>query len=304
VSAAQRRPAKGVSSQPDRRGAFGGFLTPRPAVDVGMPTMRSSFVRGLAAVLSTPAVVVAIPVVLAIVWLAVVAAGYQGPFVLLAHTFALPPVGTATDVSVAARAFPGTAILAIALTIVFRAIIVSAVTGVAVQSLRNGRVDRWVWLPALRSFRASLAVSLASLSVLFLAQLISAFLGGVGGFGLFLQIGAFVLGITAFTYAPVIAATEERRLVDTLSRSWRAARIPGTGGLSLATLYVLPSLMVLLAAPALPGGALGVNPSVGAWIFVIVVNVLHVSVAVMYAYRYLSIAEHVPEPAVPATRPR
>ncbi|HSL11524.1 MAG TPA: hypothetical protein VLA82_09455 [Actinomycetota bacterium] len=288
----------------ERGGAFGGFLTPRPAVDVGMPTMRSSFVRGLAVVASTPGVVIAIPVVLALVWLGAVAAGYQGPFVLLAHTFALPPVGTASDVSVAARTFPGAAIVAVAVTIVFRALVVAAVTGVAVRSLRDGRVDRWVWVPALRSLRAAVAVSLASVSVLFLAQLIGAFLGGAAGFGLFLQIGAFVLGITAFTYAPVIAATEDRRLADALSRSWRAARIPGTGGLSLATLYVLPSLMVLLAAPALPGGDLGVNPTVGAWIFVIVTNLIHVSVAAMYAYRYLSIADHVPEPPAPAPRRR
>jgi hypothetical protein len=297
----QHPPSKPVPAKPERRGVLGGFLTPRPAVDVGMPSMRSSFVRGAVTMLSTPGVMVAVPVVLALVWLAVLSVGYQGPFVVLAHAFALPPVGTATDVSVAARAVPSAAIVAVGVTIVFRTLVVAGVTGVAVQALRTGRADRWWWVPAIRSIRASLAVSLASVSVLFLAQLVGALLGGAGGLGLFLQIGAFVLGVNAFAYAPVIAATENRRLIEALSRSWRAARVPGTGGLALATLYVLPSLALLLAAPALPGGTVGVNPSVGAWVLVIVVNVIHVSVSAMYAYRYLSIADAVPEPAPRAT---
>ena len=269
--------------------------------------MRSSFVRGLVTMLATPGVVIAIPSVLAVVWLAAVAVGYQGPFVVLAHAFALPPVGTATDVSVAARAFPGAAIAAVGVTIVFRTLVIAAFTGVAVQALRSGRADRWAWVPAFRSLPAAFAVSLASVSVLFVAQLIGALLGGAGGLGFFLQIGAFVVGVNAFAYAPAIAATEDRRLIESLSRSWRAARVPGTGGLSLATLYVLPSLALLLAAPALPGGAVGVNPSTGAWVLVIAVNVLHVSVSAMYAYRYLSIADRVPEPvprAVSASRRR
>ena len=288
-----------------RRGGLGSFLAPKPTVDVGMPSIRASFVRGLAATLSTPFLVVGIPALVLVEWLAVVAAGFQGPFVLFAHAAALPPVGTAIDLSVAARATADAPLVGVVIAILLRAVVLAIVAAASVQAVRDGRVTPWVWVPALRALPACLAVSIASVSLLFAAQPLGALLGGAGGLGLFLQIGLFVLGVSYFGYAPVIAITEERRLTDVLSRAWRAARIPGAGALTLAALYVIPSLAVLFSAPVLPGGELGVNPSVGAWVLVVVVNLLHAAVAATLAFRYLSIADAVPEPpARPAARPR
>jgi hypothetical protein len=298
-----KRDARGTSPATERRGGLGGFLAPRPVVDVGMPSMRSSFVRGVAAALSSPLVVIAVPVLVLVEWLAAVAAGFQGPFVVLAHALALPPVGTATDLSVAARATTGAPLAGIGIAILARAVVLALVGAASVQAVRDGRVTRWVWVPALKALPACLAVSIASVSLLFAAQLFGAFLGGVGGFGLFLQIGAFVLGVSYFGYVPAIATTEDRRLTDVLSRAWRAARIPGSSALTLAAIYVIPSLAVLFSAPVLPGGNLGVNPSVGAWVLVILVNLVHVSVSATLAYRYLSVADVVPEPPARPARP-
>ena len=292
---------RAAPAQPDRRGGLGSLLAPRPSVDVGMPSIRSSLARGAVTVLSSPFLVIGVPVVLVLLWLLLVAVRFQGPFALLVHALALPPVGTSADVSIAASTFPGSWLIGVAVAIVLRAVVLAAAAAASVQILRDGGVTRWVWVPMLRALPATLAVSFASLSLLLAVQLLGAFVGGAGGLGLFLLIGAFVLGTSYFGFAPAIGATEDRRLADTLSRAWRAARIPGAGNLSLATLYVVPSFALLFATPALPGGTIGVNPSVGAWVLVILVNVAHVAVAAAYTFRYLSIADAVPEP--PPRRP-
>jgi hypothetical protein len=41
---------------------------------------------------------------------------------------------------------------------------------------------------------------------------------------------------------------------------------------------------------------MGVNPTIGAWLFVLVINLLHVVLLAAFAFRYLSVAHEVPEP--------
>jgi amino acid transporter len=92
----------------------------------------------------------------------------------------------------------------------------------------------------------------------------------------------------------VIAASETRRLADSMGRSMRAARMPGAGNLTLAAIYVFLSFVVLAVVPW-PGSQLGVNPTVAAWVVVLVANLLHIAVQAAVAFRYLSVAGEVPE---------
>ncbi len=92
----------------------------------------------------------------------------------------------------------------------------------------------------------------------------------------------------------MIAADEGRRLSDALGRSVRAARLPGAGNLTLAAIYVVASIAVLVA-PGKPGSELGVNPSPAAWVLVLITNLLHLVVQAGVAFRYLSVADEVPE---------
>ena len=81
-----------------------------------------------------------------------------------------------------------------------------------------------------------------------------------------------------------------------LTRSMRAARMPGVGNLGMAALYVVPAIAVIVA-PGKPGNTMGVNPSVGAWVLVLIVNLLHAAMLAAFAFRYLAVADEVPEPA-------
>jgi hypothetical protein len=78
-----------------------------------------------------------------------------------------------------------------------------------------------------------------------------------------------------------------------LSRSVRAGRMPGSGSLTLAALYALTTLALVLSP--VPGSEIGVNPSAGAWATAIGINVLHATMAATLAFRYLSVASSVPE---------
>jgi hypothetical protein len=97
-----------------------------------------------------------------------------------------------------------------------------------------------------------------------------------------------------FAFAPVIAVTEHRRLMDCLGRSVRAARLPGSGNLTFAAIYVVPIFATFLS-PGLPGVLLDVNPPYTAWIYVVLMNLLHVAMVGAFALRYLAVAEEVPD---------
>ena len=69
----------------------------------------------------------------------------------------------------------------------------------------------------------------------------------------------------------------------------------------MATLYVFPSV-ALLIAQGQTSTILNVNPGVGAWVFVIVANLLHLTFLATFAFRYLSISDTVPDAPEPKAR--
>ena len=102
-------------------------------------------------------------------------------------------------------------------------------------------------------------------AVVFAAQIVAA-IGGTG-LALIIQMAALVVATWVFAFAPVIAVTEHRRLMDCLGRSVRAARLPGSGNLTFAAVYVVPIFATFLS-PGLPGVLLDVSPPFTAWIYV------------------------------------
>jgi hypothetical protein len=98
--------------------------------------------------------------------------------------------------------------------------------------------------------------------------------------------------LTAF--APVIAVAEGRGWRDAFGRSYRAARMPGSGNLSFAAIYVLP-VFTTLVSPIVPGSLLDVNPPFTAWVFIVLMNLLHIAVLAAFAMRYLAVADEVPD---------
>ncbi len=295
-SASRRtEPSSGAQQEETpRRGLLDSIFAPRAAASTSMPRIRSSLARGVTVVAGTPALAAAAIVVPALEWLAALALGYQGPFALFVSAMALAPVGTSFDATLSTALFGlQGGFIAILGFVLLRAIVQALLVGAIVDVLHGSPLGRWTLARALRTFPVALAVGLAGVGLLTLASILGPLLGPA--FGLLIQMAALVGGVYLLGFAPVIAAEEGRRLPDTMGRSIRAARLPGAGNLTLAAIYVVASI-ALLVAPGKPGSDLGVNPSVGAWVLVLVANLLHVAMQATLAFRYLSIADEVPEP--------
>jgi len=265
-----------------------------------MPRIRSSLARGVTVVAATPALAAGAIVFTVLEWLAALMLGYQGPFALFVSALALPPVGTSFDATLSTALFGlQGGFIAILGFVALRAIVQGLMVGAIVDVLHGSPLGRWTLVRALRTFPVALAVNLAGVGLLTLASILGPILGPA--FGLLIQMVALVGGVYLLGFAPVIAAEEGRKLPDTMGRSIRAARMPGAGNLTLAAIYVVASI-ALLVAPGKPGSDLGVNPTVGAWLLVLVANLLQVAMQATLAFRYLSIADEVPE-AAPRRRP-
>jgi hypothetical protein len=290
-----------TTSQPPRRGLLDGLFAAKPPGGSPMPKLRTTLARGSVTALSIPALVVGVPVALLVLWTLVILGGYEGPFKLLAFTFAIPPVTAAVDPQIYQLALrpaldatgiglAAPTLIGVVAAILFHAAVQAIVATLAVEKLRTGGVSLWavrrtprVWLVAAMVGMISLGMYIAGRILLILfAQL-----------GVFLFLAVLVLGVYILGFAPAIAADEDRGALETLVRSVRAARMPGSGNLWLAVGYVL-LCAVLLAAP-IPGSGIGITPSVSAWLVVVGWNVVSVIMQTTLVYRYLAVAKDVPE---------
>jgi len=296
---ARSRSNRRAPAPPPRRGLLSGMsASPMDS----MPRIRTAFTRGLAGTWSSPLVVGSLLAWLLAEWLVLVALGYPGPFALLAHVSAPTPLSTFTDLSLS------TGILGVRQGLLFvfgtaavHALWFSALVGLAIETIESGGATRWGAIRGLRAFPVVLALHVIGVAVVFAAQIVAA-LGG-GGLALVVQMAALVGATWVFAFAPVIAVTERRRLMDCLGRSMRAARMPGSGNLTFAALYAVPIFATFLT-PGLPGVLLDVNPPYSGWVYVVLMNLLHAAILGAFALRYLAIAEEVPEAPVRASPSR
>jgi hypothetical protein len=283
-----------------RRGILDSVFAPRSAGSSAMPRIRTALARGVVTVIGTPALVIGTIVFLLVFWLVLLALGYQGPLAPLANLLAIPPVGTSLDASLATSIFGiQGGLYGILGFLVVRAVVLGITTAAVVQVLDQGRVTRDCFKVGIRALPVTMAVCIIGVGILTAASVAGPLLGP--GIGILLQFGGLIIGTDFFVFAPVIAVSEQRSMPDSLARSVRAARMPGVGNLNMAALYVVPAV-ALIVAPGKPGNLIGVNPSVGAWAFAILVNLLQLALLATFAFRYLSVAHEVPDAPVKAAR--
>lgn len=275
-----------------KRGVIGQMLQPR-FPDASIPRAGISLVRGMLAAASSVWVVVMVAALTFSVWLGMLAAGFQGPFAWMASLFALPPVGSAFDVSVGFRFFgvtQGGMLFALAV-VVGRSILFALLTALVVDSLRGVRSSGLSLVRGLMILPMTLAVNLLSMAIFIVAPQVAGVIGG--GPGLFLEMGAFAIFLYLLAFAPFIALAERRSVADSVSRSVHNARVPGAGNLTFAIMYVIAALVVALGSQQVTA-KLGVNPSIVGWLTVILINFIHVGCYAAFGYRYFWVSEVAP----------
>jgi hypothetical protein len=293
------RPAPPAERAP-RPGLMNSLFSARVAGTSNMPRVRTTFVRGFVLVISTPVMLVGLVALVFLAWIGALLAGFQGPAALLGSTLAIPPIGTLFDLQLASRVTGGGDVVSTLLSLlpfaITRAVVLGVFLGLAVEILESGR-------PSLAGARRGLLVApmflivtIVEIGFLFVAS----FLGGALGQGLslFVEIATVAASLYLLAYAPVAQLREGRGVLESLSRSTSAARIPGTSALAMSLLYGIPSLLVVQTV----AGGFDVNPSPGIWVFVLFMNILHVSVLVTYAYRWMCIEDEVPDTPAPRAR--
>jgi hypothetical protein len=284
-----------------RPSVLGSVFSARGSGSTNMPRVRTSFVRGLVIVMSTPAILVGVVAGVLVIWLGAIAAGFQGPATIMSMALAMPPIGILFDFDVTARVFgtgdTGTLLLGLIPFEIARSVIVGVLLGVSVEILERERATRAGIRRGLLASPIVLAVTVIEIGFLFVANILGQIAGQ--GLALFVQVAVVAAAIYLLGYAPVAQLRERRGILESLSRSSLAARIPGTSALAMAMLYAVPSLFL-----STPVGGLGVNPSPMMWVFVLFVNLLHVAVLATYAYRWMCIEDEVPEPAARRARAR
>jgi hypothetical protein len=284
---------KGRSEPAPRKGMFESLFAPRVAGSTSMPKISTSLLRGIVTVAASPMIVLTVIVIVVAEWLILVAFGFQGPFAQLVTTIAVPPVGTFADLNLSIAVFGvRTGFIALFGFVFVRGVILAILTAMAIDVLQTGSASRWSFVSSLRVLPVALVVNMVSLGILVLANFIAPLLGQ--GFGFLILMAALVAGVYLLGFATAIAGTEERSLGDTLGRAVRAGRMPGAGNLTFAGLYVISSITVL-AVPK-PGSLIGVNPSISAWVVVLVAALGHAIVLATLVFRYLNVAEEVPDP--------
>jgi hypothetical protein len=278
-----------------RRGLLDSLFAPRAPL-ASMPKVRIAIARGVALVATTPIIAVGVVVFVGIVWFALVVAGYRGSLYDLLTVSAIAPLGSFGDAAIARSLFGavGSQAALIALVVV-RGVLTGLLAGIATDALR-GRASRWSLVRGARAIPAGVLASVLAFMVAFVASTTGLLLGAA--FGQLAQLGAPLLGIYLFGFAPAIAADEGSGATAAIAKGVRAARMPGGGNVLFAATFVL-LVIVLQILPALvarSAGSIGANPALGTWAYVLAANLVQVGMFVAICYRYLSIAEEVPEP--------
>lgn len=281
-----------AAKPPAKAGILDSVLGYRPPNE-GAPKIRTAFTRGVLAVGSTPwLLVVPILAVLAI-WLGVVASGFPGPFGVFGGFLSVPPVSTNMDVGLPTVLLPTKlALLGGLVSVLPRGVFLALTSGMIVDVLDGKPVTGASLRRGIRALPTAVGVCIVGIGFWIFTLLAAQMLGP--GIGTLVQIGVPALGVYLFGFAVTIAVSERRSMADALAKSVRAARLPGSNNLLLALLYVFGSLAIQVVLTT-SYGRFDVNPTAQAWAWVLLVNLFHMCIYATLAFRYLAIADSVPD---------
>jgi hypothetical protein len=299
--ATYRAPAPLAEGPPAQRpGMLASLFAPRVSGTTGMPRLHTSFGRGFVTVMASPTLVVGAVVFPFLVWLILIAVGFQGPATVLANVMALPPIGTFTfDVPLSSSLF-GTAsgpvgLIVLAGFLALRSVLIGVVFGLVVEMLQTGKATLSGVVRGLWSSPVVFAVTFMSFGLYILGQVVGTIAGASLAF--FVFIAVFIGSIYLFVFAPLSALTQGTGIGESIKISVRAARMPGAGNLGMASVYGIVAIAIAVAPGV--GATIGLDPTPKSWVYISLISVFHVAVSATFAYRWLCIEDEVPDAPAP-----
>ena len=268
-----------------------------------MPPIGRSLGRGLLAVVATPALLAVAIVVPMVVWVVLIAVGFEGRPSRLVDVLALPPISTYFDLGTGESLLSlGPAFLVFTgITLVVRSLLYGLLAGMIVETIEDGRVTTWGLLRGVAAIPTVLAVNVLSFSLILASNVIFPVLGP--GIGLLAAIASLVGGLFFLGFAPTAAVRQRRAVIETIRRSGRAAMLPGSRHVLFCALYFFVALPVVVGLA--PGGSdITANPTLAGWIFILAASVLHLAFMAALAYRWITVEPVVPEEPVRRRQPQ
>jgi hypothetical protein len=292
---AEPRAVEPVEAEPQQRRPFGsGLFGSGPSI---LPSIPRSLGRGLLTIATQPVLLLVSLVLPFLIWLALLAIGFEGSAGRLVDVLALPPISTYFDLGTGASAVGiGPAFLVFtAVSVLIRGLIYGLLAGMIVEALEDGRVSMYGVLRGIAAIPTVLIVQVIAFSLIITGNLVFPLLGP--GIGFLAFVAALVGGLYFLGFAPTAAVRQQRGVVETIRRSGRAAQLPGTRQLLFCALYFFVALPVVVGL--VPGGSeLSANPSFVAWVFILAVSVVHLAFMAALAYRWIAVEPLVPDEPV------
>ena len=281
-----------------------------PALTVDAPSVGLSVAKGLGVVGSSPLLLIVAFVSVLMLWVSLVGSGVgvgASPSAMV-QLLGVPPIHSVIDLQLlqllgVARA-GGLVVGAFAIgLLVFRTAFASFVITVIADSFGGPRPWRERASAGLQSIASTFVVVLAmELAYMMLSLLLLSILPAVLGVQFFI-LGFVVLlygGLYLLVYAEIVAVLERVRLREAVQLATRGARVPRSG----QGFAVLPYVLLAFLVPNFtPGGSLAqATPSISVWVYVLVVNYVHVAALAAFVYRWQRIGDAVKAGAGPAPR--
>ncbi len=287
-------PVESGQEAPPRRPFGSALFGGGPSI---LPSIPRSLGRGLLAIVSSPILLATALVLPVLVWLALLAIGFEGSAGRLVDVLALPPISTYFDLGTGASVVGvGPAFLVFtAVSVLIRGVVYALLAGMIVEALEDGRVSSYGVLRGIAAIPTILVVQVIAFSLIIAGNIVFPILGP--GIGFLAFVAALVGGLYFLGFAPTAAVRERRGVVETIRRSGRAASLPGTRQLLFCALYFFVALPVVVGL--VPGGTeLTANPTLAAWIFILAVSVVHLAFMAALAYRWIAAEPQVPDEPV------
>ena len=219
-------------------------------------------------------------------WIVLLAMGLDHFPTGMAAALAFPPISALADFGFGQLVVGvnWTTLVVAAVAALARGAVFALIAGMVAEAVEFRQVTL---VGVLRGVRAAPTIAVLHVALLIGLLSLQLFLVALGQIGQLLYSLVLAGGVYLLAFAPAVAVREQGRLREVIRRSVRAAILPGSRHLVMALVYFLATLGLFLSMT--PTGVFTVNPSWGAWAYVLAGSLFHGLFLATFTYRWIAV---------------
>jgi hypothetical protein len=219
-------------------------------------------------------------------WIVLLAMGLDHFPTGMAAALAFPPISSLADFGFGQLVVGvnWTTLVLAAVAALARGAVFALIAGMVAEAVEFRQVTL---VGVLRGLRAAPTIAVLHLALLITLLSLQLFLVALGQIGQLLYSLVLAGGVYLLAFAPAVAVREQGRIREVIRRSVRAAILPGSRHLVMTLVYFLAALGLFLSMT--PTGVFTVNPSWGAWAYVLGGSLFHGLFLATFTYRWIAV---------------